>query len=175
MSVDCLETVDIEWRGQTFRRHPGHPNRSLRVYFMATSAPREYLHRAIYKAHSGPIPAGWHVHHVDHDPLNNDPANLQAVSPTEHATHHGRHIPEILVVCACGMEFSARRPWAKWCSPACKEAHRRAAGLVKQRPRKGAFTETRRCEECGAAYQASRPWQRFDSSPCKQRWGRRNG
>lgn len=166
-------TDDITWNGQTFRRHPDAEGRSQSVYYMATSAPREYLHRAIYKHHHGPIPNGWHVHHKDHDPLNNAPANLEAVSPAAHAEHHGSHLPELVKVCAgCEEQFVGRRRWAKWCTPACKERTRRRLGLVKARSRKGPFIEIRECEQCGGSYEANRPWSRFCTSACKQRAAR---
>jgi hypothetical protein len=161
---------EVVWQGQTYRRHPDHPSRSRRVYFMATSGPRDYLHRAIYRFHHGPIPAGWHVHHKDHDPLNNDPANLEAISPAAHAAHHSTRHPEIQVVCSgCGETFVGRRPWAKWCSSACKERTRRARGLTRRRERTGPFSESRECQECGTTYEAKRPWARFCTSRCKQR------
>lgn len=165
---------EVIWEGRTYRRWPGHENRSQRVYFMATTAPREYLHRAVYAAKVGPIPAGWHVHHVDHDPLNNDPSNLVAISPEEHAEHHGRLHPAVAATCPeCGTEFVGKRPWAKWCSSACKERFRRSIGVAYVSPRKGPWREDRDCEECGAAYVAKRPWARFCSSMCKQRHARK--
>jgi len=32
---------------------------------------------------------GMHVHHIDHDRTNNDPANLEVMTPHEHLQHHG--------------------------------------------------------------------------------------
>lgn len=53
-------------------------------------------HRFIYETINGPIPKGYHVHHRDHDPINNDPSNLQLLTAREHALHHnvGRHVSE---------------------------------------------------------------------------------
>lgn len=34
------------------------------------------------------VPPGIHVHHVDHDRTNNDPANLMLVTPAEHRALH---------------------------------------------------------------------------------------
>lgn len=165
---------EVEWQGRRFRRYPDHERRSQRVYFMATNGSREYLHRAIYVHHHGPIPDGWHVHHRDHDPLNNDPDNLVAMSPSAHAELHGRNLPAHLVECAgCGQQFTGHRDWAKWCSPACKERTRRAEGLAYVRPRIGPWRETRSCEECDTTYEARRPWARFCTPACKQRHARK--
>lgn len=46
------------------------------------------LGRAVFSAHCGPIPDGHEVHHRDGDPLNNDVANLEALTPREHRRLH---------------------------------------------------------------------------------------
>ena len=166
-------TEEVVYRGRRYRRHPGHEDWHRSNYFMATTAPRTYLHRDIYQDNGGTIPAGWHVHHADHNTDNNEPANLVAVDPVTHARHHGRALPELDRECrGCGRVFGARRPFACWCSTSCKERWRRGNGLVK-RNRKGPWQEQRSCEECGAEFTASRPWARFCKSACKQRAGRR--
>lgn len=82
----------VDWNGITFYRYPESHRRNLRVYF--APAPDqvkkgvEMLHREIYKAHHGPIPPGRHVHHRDGNPLNNDPSNLEILTPSEHAKEH---------------------------------------------------------------------------------------
>lgn len=142
---------------------------------MATTKPVDYLHRDVYRDHHGPIPDGYHVHHVDHDPDNNDPSNLAVISPSDHARHHGEHQPVYPTACAgCGEVFDANRPWAKWCSARCKERVRRSSGLVKPRPLKGPMAEPRTCEHCGGSYVARKPWQRFCTSAHKQRQLRRD-
>jgi hypothetical protein len=45
-------------------------------------------YRKIYKEHYGEIPEGYHIHHVDFNPHNNDPSNLVALAPEEHAKIH---------------------------------------------------------------------------------------
>jgi len=47
------------------------------------------LHRKIYEQNYGKIPNGWHIHHKDHNHENNDPSNLEALSPDDHAKKHG--------------------------------------------------------------------------------------
>ena len=79
------------FKGHAYHRYPDSPRRSHRVYYQyhATGQIR-YLHRDIWlAAHMGDeIPEGWHIHHKDEDPFNNDPSNLQLLSPAEHNVVH---------------------------------------------------------------------------------------
>jgi hypothetical protein len=45
-------------------------------------------YRQIYIENYGDIPEGYHIHHIDGNPLNNDPKNLIAISAEEHAKIH---------------------------------------------------------------------------------------
>ena len=45
-------------------------------------------YRKIYEDYYGKIPEGFHIHHIDFNPLNNDPKNLIALSPEDHAKIH---------------------------------------------------------------------------------------
>lgn len=45
-------------------------------------------YRKIYEDHHGPIPDGYQIHHIDCNHNNNDPSNLMAVTPEEHARLH---------------------------------------------------------------------------------------
>jgi hypothetical protein len=46
------------------------------------------IYRRIYEQHFGPIPQGYHIHHIDGDRTNNNPSNLIALSPKEHYNVH---------------------------------------------------------------------------------------
>src|SRR3954470_16664348 len=46
------------------------------------------LHRAVWEHHHGPVPAGYHVHHVDEDRANNGPGNLALLPGSKHLSHH---------------------------------------------------------------------------------------
>jgi len=45
-------------------------------------------YRKIYEEHNGPIPKGFHIHHIDGNSDNNDPSNLICLSPQEHYDIH---------------------------------------------------------------------------------------
>lgn len=45
-------------------------------------------YRKIYEQHYGPIPDKYQIHHIDFNCENNEPSNLIAVTPEEHAKIH---------------------------------------------------------------------------------------
>lgn len=47
-------------------------------------------YRKIYEEYTGvKIPKGYHIHHIDGNHNNNDPKNLEMLTPDEHAKKHG--------------------------------------------------------------------------------------
>lgn len=166
------DAIDLVWNGQIYRRHPNHKNRSMRLYYMATTAPRNYLHRDMWEYHNGPIPDGWHVHHADGDALNNVISNFSLLSPSAHAALHAKEIRQVDAVCnQCGTAFMATFSRAKWCSAACKERYRRINGTAYKRPRKP-FSVEKECRQCGSHFTSKKPWGVFCSSACKQRFSK---
>jgi hypothetical protein len=47
-----------------------------------------YEHRQVWEDAHGPLPPGWHVHHIDGNRLNNRLDNLVAIRHNDHARHH---------------------------------------------------------------------------------------
>lgn len=82
-----MDSVEIiEFNGFKYRRMPNG-------YYNAENwkdGPT-MLHRAVWEHHNGPIPDGWHVHHVDFDHTNNDITNLLAMPAEEHLSLHAKH------------------------------------------------------------------------------------
>ena len=80
-----LRRETIEYNGRAYHRYPDAKEPSRRIYYRCGS---EWLHRQIYIDNHGPIPEGYIVHHIDGNPENNDPSNLECVSPKEHSQRH---------------------------------------------------------------------------------------
>lgn len=85
---DGVRVETVLYRNIEFRRYPDSDSPSHREYYKPggghIARGLEALHREVYKDAHGPIPDGYHVHHVDSDTSNNDPTNLVALPPGEH-------------------------------------------------------------------------------------------
>jgi hypothetical protein len=95
------------------------------------------LHRYVWEQHFGPIPDGFVVHHIDHDPANNTVENLELLDNREHAR---RHLIERIETGALDLEAAlekareAAKVWHR--SPEGREWHRQHTyrSLHKDRP-----------------------------------------
>ncbi len=77
-------------------------------------------------------PNDLHVHHIDRNPANNDPSNLQTLCASCHLTRHWaedretrvaaapRRVPQACVVCQ--NQFHPRKARTQTCSEPCKAA-----------------------------------------------------
>lgn len=134
---------------------------------------REYLHRAVWSAANGPIPAGHDVHHEDHDRANNALANLILKSHGRHTADH-QATPE--------RKAAARASFVKHAHPAAKEWHASEAGRAWHRKHGRASWKGRAwrdvvCMECGKRFKTRNteavPDTRFCGANCKMRAYRR--
>lgn len=75
----------LDYQGRTFFQQEGQP------YYRSWNADLgrpDYLHRVIWQDNNGPIPEGFDVHHIDENPENNEPTNLEALSRQDHRMLH---------------------------------------------------------------------------------------
>lgn len=158
----------IIFNGIKYRRYPESKRRSDQVYFTPGGGHRKAgvgrLHQEIWKAANGPIPDGYHVHHADHDPLNNDLSNLVLIKGQDHLSHHANQPDRIewnRVNIAKAQE--AARAW-----------HGSPEGLAwhsenGKRAWEGREPQTHTCDHCGNPYESkiTGAGTRFCSNACK--------
>ena len=108
------------------------------------------LHRAVWESANGPVPVGWHVHHIDGVTANNSAENLVALSARDHLSgEHGDRQPHAQSVIDA-LSRSARVRWET-----------RAKTL-------------RSCDECGGAYESRGMVSRFCAPACNTKyWNRK--
>lgn len=168
----------VVFKGIKFRRYPGSKRRTDRVYFTPGIGDKvkgtKRLHEELWIDANGPIPDGFHVHHMDHDPLNNSLDNLECMSGAEHHRYHAG-TPERVEYYSSEKaldHLASIRPltvaWHR--SPEGREWHRQHALKVAadQKDKPGI------CDQCGNAFASKRP-VRFCSNNCKSKWRREAG
>src|SRR5690606_38896634 len=139
----------VVFNGIKFRRYPDSTRRPDRVYYRPSSNYIKRgvgaLHQEIWKAHYGPIPPGFHVHHKDGNPLNNDIANLQLLPVSTHMAMHGADGGQA----ARQYLNKARQRASEWHrSPAGRAWHREHGKRVWEQRQ----AVERRCQMCGETY-----------------------
>ena len=68
----------------------GHVYQRKDGYYQVSSGIHQgkLLHRLVYEEHFGPIPEGFHIHHLDNDKTNCSPENLLLLSKSNHHKLH---------------------------------------------------------------------------------------
>lgn len=127
----------------------------------------ERLHRVVFEAHKGAIPAGMVVHHIDEDRHNNAIDNLMLMRAGEHSAHHHYGVKENMPVEAllAATEWHGSNEGIEW-----HKKHYAKIGHVLQRV--GVFT----CIVCGVEYSAKiRGNNSFCSAKCCTKHRRDSG
>lgn len=138
----------------------------------------DFLHRVIWTDHVGPIPRGWHIHHVDEDRGNNQISNLRLLTPKAHSAEH----PEPKGYTAFNYETrgsNTRRAWEyrEWKPFVCAHCgksgttpyvgHRKFCNyLCEQRYKSALKVMERICIQCGQVYIARDPRRMYCSPAC---------
>lgn len=160
----------VEFKGVTYRRMGGRGR-----YYLSqatTNAGRRQpkgLHVAIWEDANGrAVPAGFEVHHQDHDTFNCDPGNLECLPKSEHRSQPKNHDP-VRNAAALAKAREAAKEWHG--SDAGLEWHRqhaaesiRAPGVAA--PYSKAEPISGICEWCGAPFSALSRQARFCGMPC---------
>ena len=156
----------IRWRGKEYRRYLDSINESDKRYFRSGGSPGTYLHRDVWEHCNGPIPAGYHVHHLDEDPANNAIENLACLSSIEHAARHPREydLEHLAAIRPLTKAWHASEAGRAWHGEHAKKAY------AKREPR------AYECKHCGDEFRTRhRGNSRFCSNKCKSAARRASG
>lgn len=157
----------VTYKGIKYRRYPDAETWAERSYFVPSGNHRKRgvgrLHQEVWKDSNGPIPAGYVVHHADHNPLNNDPSNLVLERAEDHHRHHSNQ-PERIASSRETIEI-AREAARVWHGSEAGRAWHVEHG---KRTWEGREPKTYACEHCAAPYESLKPSNnRFCSNACK--------
>lgn len=133
----------FDYKGRVFYQQVGQPY--YRAWNYVLGRP-DYLHRVIWQDVNGPIPVGFDVHHLDENPENNEPYNLEAFSREDHKILHWEGLtPE--------QKAEVRRNLTENAVPAAKLWHRSQEGRTwhSEKARRELPDRVHRlqCEFCG--------------------------
>ena len=133
------------------------------------------LHIYVWEKYNGPVPDGFDIHHIDHDPSNNEIENLVALPKSEHRKLHMAErdkleLTYILETCAIPKAVE----WHK--SEAGHEWHKQQ--YEKTLAPRWEESITLICQHCGKPYQVPplmKGRSRFCSNNCKSAYRRESG
>ena len=150
----------IEYRGVKFCRDD-------RTGYYLNSTIGKRLHRYVWECEVGPIPKGYHVHHIDGNKANNALSNLSIMTNTGHQRLHGQEL----------RRKEKSRENIKKATAAASEWHHTEAGRAWHSKHMTGFKHPRAqkvCEQCGKVYEGTK-LQRFCSNACKSAYRRARG
>lgn len=168
-----LKSETIVFNGVKFRRYPESKHLHLRSYFYPSGNYQkrgiQALHIEIWKAVHGEVPAGYHIHHIDGNTLNNSIENLECISPKEHMQEHFSR-PERLEKAREHIENIRPLAIAWHKSEKAKKFHiKHGKEVFRNLP-----TYEKICEVCGKSFQTVFPNKsRFCGNNCKATFRRK--
>lgn len=131
-------------------------------------------HIYVWEKYNGPVPKGYAVHHIDHNPRNNDISNLELMDMKEHSSMHSLEHSDASRENMINVAIPAASLWHK--SEEAKQWHREHFESVTRE--KWAKPITLVCQQCGKEYetmQMKHNTSRFCSNNCKSKWRRASG
>lgn len=132
-------------------------------YMQHRIEPNRYQHRDVWEAHFGPIPPGYHVHHINEKKTDNRIENLQCMDGEDHLRMHGfsfnrvnalakarRQMREETFDCyACEGRFLKTHGAQKFCSKGCRRKYSNWLNDAAKAVRRLEARADRACRQCG--------------------------
>ena len=149
-----------------------HFTRDETTGYYLNSTIKKRMHRYVWEFYNGEIPAGYEIHHKDHNPANNDIENLELMTAQNHRKYHAK-IQGIKNVESGHLE-NIRGMAKEWhASAKGLEWHRKHYEQTKDKLHaKRKFI----CDFCGKEFEAEDTGSnRFCSNKCKSAWRRNSG
>lgn len=131
-------------------------------------------HHYVWKKYNGEIPKGFAVHHIDHNPRNNDISNLVLMNMTEHASMHSLEHSDKSRENMLNNTIPAAALWHK--SEDAAKWHRDHYEKITREKWMKPITLV--CQQCGKEYetkQSKHSTSRFCSNNCRAKWRRASG
>ena len=147
-------------------------------YYLATKptyqGKRERLHCYVWRYFNGPVPEGFHVHHVDENKSHNNIENLMCIPGELHTKYHlNEYVENNYSKMIENLNKNVRPKASEWHrSEAGREWHREhyAESLWKIRPALCV------CQVCGKEYfSKQKGYSKFCSNNCKSAYRRKLG
>ena len=142
--------------------------RDEKTGYYLNSTIRKRLHRYVWEKEVGPIPKGFHVHHINGNKSDNRIENLSIMTATGHERLHNQEQDR---------KEKARERMKRIVMPAAIEWHKSEDGRKRHsefhKGTKQPRAETK-CDVCGRMFQGIKN-QRFCSNACKAKYRRDNG
>jgi len=156
---------ETTYKGRVYYRYPKAKASNHRKYFRRAAGKKGCtpisLHREVWEEHNGSIPEGFHVHHKNEDPSDNDIGNLECVDKKAHMERHrGRNFSEEnLANLSQGREKALE--WRR--SPEGKAWYKKHGEYLRGKFRKRSIIA---CSACGKTFYPKEKTSKFCSREC---------
>ena len=127
-------------------------------YWCCTDNKFPHAHRWVWINFNGDIPEGCHIHHIDHDPDNNNIENLECLTLSDHIKRHWKENTYDLEQRRAQLD-EAR----KWLSTEEGRLKQKTDATEGWKKRKKTIIN---CQFCGTEKETSQPWAKFCGQNC---------
>ena len=139
--------------------------------YYLNSTIRKRMHRYVWEFYNGPIPKGYHIHHIDGDKSNNDISNLAMTEGKKHVAEHSKKWHEEHQEQTKEIMEKMQKEAVKWHeSNEGKKWHKEH--YKKEIKTKLNPEQIKRCACCGKEFVSKTVHGRFCSGKCKTKYGR---